>query len=388
MTPTAGSNSPRLRIAQVCPYSLSRPGGVQSQVLGLARALEGRHHRVTVFAPIDDLDDAPKDIELVATGHSVPLPGNGSVAPVLLSVPVIVRATRTIRDGGFDVIHVHEPFAPGVPYGLVLARGLPPLVSTFHRSGGSPFYTVLAPLARPLIGRFAVRCAVSESARATAAHALGGQYEVGFNGVETERFDTVDPWPTERPTVFFLGRHEERKGLGVLLEAFTVLRASDDGGSPPPQLWVAGDGPETAALRARYPESTDLQWLGVIPEEEKLRRLKGADLLCAPSLGGESFGVVLLEAMAARTVVVASDIDGYRSAAGGHAVLFPPGDVPGLARTLAEQLGTPRGATVAGGADPTTGLDGACEWAAHWSMGSLAEWYESVYRSALVGSAA
>lgn len=367
----------------MCPYSLSRPGGVQSQVLGLARALEARHHRVTVFAPLDDLDDAPKDVELVATGHSYPLPGNGSVAPVTLSVPVMARAARTIKAGGFDVIHVHEPFTPGVAYGLLLTRSLPPLISTFHRSGGSPIYTVLRPLTRRLTGRFAVHCAVSESARATAYNALGGHYEVGFNGVEIDRFDAVDPWPTDRPTILFLGRHEERKGLRVLLEAVSALDRTTNGPvSGRPVLWVAGDGPESAELQVRYPESEDIRWLGVLPEEEKHRRLVAADLLCAPSLGGESFGVVLLEAMAARTLVVASDIDGYRNATGGHARLVPPGDVGAWAQVLAELLG----GAGSGSDDGKARLDEASEWAAHWSMGRLAQWYESIYRSVLVGS--
>ena len=329
MDPT-GPAPPILAVALICPYSLSRPGGVQGQVVGLARALEVRGHRVAVFAPLDHPGDAPSGIEVRATGRSTSLPANGSVAPVTLSVPAVVRAVRDLRSGGFDLVHVHEPFSPGVPFGLLVGRGLPPIVATFHRSGPSPFYDALKPLTRRLARRFAVRCAVSPAARATAEDALGGRYEVGFNGVEVERFGGVVPWPTSGPTVLFLGRHEERKGLGVLLSAFDRLRpgaagALPGGGGPAPTLWVGGDGPQTAALRAAHPDAADLHWLGVLTEEEKMRRLAGADVLCAPSLGGESFGMVLLEAMAARTAVVASDIDGYREAAGGHARLVPPG---------------------------------------------------------------
>ena len=139
-----------------------------------------------------------------------------------------------------------------------------------------------------------------------------------------DRFEGVEPWPIDRPTILFLGRHEERKGLGTLLDAFERLHPDPcpEAATPrPPLLWIAGDGPLTESLRRRHPPSADLCWLGVLSEEEKVRRLVAADVLCAPSLGGESFGVVLVEAMAARTVVVASDIDGYRDAADGHAVL-------------------------------------------------------------------
>jgi phosphatidylinositol alpha-mannosyltransferase len=385
------------RIALVCPYSLSRPGGVQGQVLGLARALGSRGHQVTAFAPVDDRADVPTGVDVVATGRSVSLPANGSIAPVTLSVPAVVRATRTIRSAGFDIVHVHEPFTPGLPYGLLAGRNRSPLVATFHRSGRSPFYTALRPLTRRLARRYTVRCAVSEAARSTAFDALGGSYEVGFNGVEVDHFQGVDPWPTDRPAVLFLGRHEERKGLSVLLEAFERVGVSTkEGGAGPtaarPVLWIAGDGPRTDGLRRLHPASADVHWLGVLSDQEKIRRLVAADLLCAPSLGGESFGMVLLEAMAARTVVVASDIDGYREASGGHAVLVPPGEARSLAEAMSDVLGGSAAPIPGDGAglpsrldDARSGwLDAAAEWAAHWSMDRLAAWYEEIYQSAMV----
>ncbi len=157
-------------------------------------------------------------------------------------------------------------------------------------------------------------------------------------------------------------------------------------------LWVAGDGPQTGSLRRRHPGSADLCWLGVISEEEKLRRLAGASVLCAPSLGGESFGMVLLEAMAARTVVVASDIPGYREVAGGHALLAPPGDGAALARALEQALDLavgPDGGTggEAGPAAPGRWVDDAASWASQWSMERLADWYEQRYRRVVAGSA-
>jgi len=386
MPMSAGIGSSGLRVALVCPYSLSRPGGVQGQVLGLARALDARGHQATVFAPLDDPGDAPSGINLVVTGHSVSLPANGSVAPVSVSPLAVRRALGALRTGHFDVVHVHEPFSPGLPYGLLVAKDMPPEVATFHRSGRSPFYTVLRPLTTSLARRrFAVRCAVSEAARETAHAAVGGDYVVLFNGVEVDRYADAVPWPTTGPTALFLGRHEERKGLEVLLDAFTQLTASPmmgngaGGGTAAvsPTLWVAGDGPDTEWLRRRYPDSSSIHWLGVLTEEEKLRRLAGADVLCAPSLAGESFGMVLLEAMAAGTPVIASDIPGYRDAAGGRARLVPPGDASALADALRGALGPGDEAEARRRRQGRS--DGAAR-AREWSMDRLAERYESLYR--------
>jgi phosphatidyl-myo-inositol alpha-mannosyltransferase len=400
----ADPSAPTLRIALVCPYSLSRPGGVQGQVIGLARSLGAAGHRVTVFAPLDSAGDAPVGVDLVESGRSVSLPANGSVAPVSLSIRSAARALRALESMSFDVVHVHEPFTPGLPYGLLVGGDVPPMVATFHRSGGSALYTLLGPLARRLAGRFAVRTAVSEAARSTASHALGGTYEVGFNGIELDRYAGVAAWPTDRPTVLFLGRHEERKGLRVLLDAFDRLGpvpssgatgTSGTSGSGPragrPVLWIAGDGPQSVALRRHHPDSSDVVWLGVLSEEEKVRRLMAADVLCAPSLGGESFGMVLLEGLAAGTPVVASDIEGYRAAAGGCAVLVPPGDGRALATALAGVLS---GDLAVSGHDGGPGRDASrrcwlaagAERAEQWSMERLAGWYEGWYRTAMVGS--
>jgi phosphatidylinositol alpha-mannosyltransferase len=352
--------------------------------MGLSRVLAGRGHEVTVFAPLDEIADAPDGIDLMVSGRSVPVPANGSRAPVSLSPMAAARGVKALRRGRFDVVHVHEPFAPGLPYGLLVAPGIPPVVATFHRSGASVFYSLLGPVARLAARRFAVRCAVSEAARRTAAEAIGGEYQVLFNGVEVDRFRDADPWPKEGPTVLFLGRHEERKGLGVLLDAWRSMATSTGGtetGAGGASLWIAGDGPETQSLKHEWPESAEVHWLGVLTEEEKVRRLAAADVLCAPSLGGESFGMVLLEAMAANTLVVASDIDGYRDVAGGDAVLVPPGDPRALAQALASTLvvgdrGDPRPARLAA----------ASVRAEQRSMNRLAERYETLYWSAAVRS--
>ncbi len=225
-------------------------------------------------------------------------------------------------------LHLHEPLAPTAAYGLVLTAPLP-MVGTYHRAGVSRWVTPLKPLAELVGRRLQIKVAVSEAARETGVRSSGGAFEVLFNGVDMQRFESAEPVHDEqgRPTILFLGRHEQRKALHVLLDAFEkVERAA--------VLWVAGDGPASEVQRRRHPESDRVRWLGLLRDEEVAACLAGADVLCAPSLYGESFGMVLLEGMAGGCAVVASDIEGYRSAAGGHAVFVPPGDVPALTRAL------------------------------------------------------
>ncbi len=197
------------------------------------------------------------------------------------------------------------------------------------------------------------------------------------NGVEMAREASVEPWPTDGPTVLFVGRHESRKGLGVLIDAFG--RMGHGAPVPPVTLWVVGDGPETEALRARTSADTRVQWLGRVGDDELAARLRGADVLCAPSLGGESFGMVLLEAMAARTAVVASDIPGYAFVAGGHARLVAPGDVGAWSGAL---TGAVTEAAQGTGRSSPEALDRAYEHAATWSMTRLAGRYVEIYEGA------
>jgi phosphatidyl-myo-inositol alpha-mannosyltransferase len=378
-----------MRVALLCPYSLSRPGGVQGQVTGLARALGAHRHEVVVLAPFDGPGaasrrgaragapdtDARGSYGFVALGRSLSLPANGSVAPVSLSPMAAVRAVRSIREGGFDVVHLHEPFAPGAGYACLVACSEPTL-GTFHRSGAGVPYRVLGIPGRLLADRLDWRCAVSPEAGATARSVLGGTYEIVGNGVEVDRFEGAPRWPTQGPTVLFLGRHERRKGLGVLLDAWE--RGSLSVRHPDSALWVAGDGPESEQLRRLHPPGSGVEWLGRIGDEERESRLAGAQVLCAPSLGGESFGMVIVEAMAARTAVVASDIPGYRFAAGSHARLVPPGDPTRLAQTLHEALGEAEAST--GSCSPES-LGRALAHARTWSMGALAARYASIYES-------
>ncbi|MGH9022340.1 MAG: glycosyltransferase family 4 protein, partial [Acidimicrobiia bacterium] len=207
----------------------------------------------------------------------------------------------------------------------------PPLVGTFHASGRLPTYRTLRPVLRYLARRLAVRVAVSEEALRAARTPLGGEWEVIPNGIDVASHSAAVPWPTESPAILFVGRHEERKGLSVLLEAFSGLRRRA-------VLWVAGQGPQTSRLRSSSPEG--VEWLGRVDDRELRMRMRGASVVCVPSLRGESFGVILLQAMAAGTPVVASDLAGYREVArpGQEALLVPPGDPIALRSALQRVL--------------------------------------------------
>jgi phosphatidylinositol alpha-mannosyltransferase len=372
-----------VKIAMLSPYSLSRPGGVQGQVLGLARALRHLGHEVTVIGPKDpderelaDKGDGGLSGETFVMGNTTALRSNGSVAPVTISPISAMRAERFVRKGGFDVLHLHEPLAPVAAYGFVVSAPVP-MVGTYHRSGVSKWVPVLKPLVKLVGSCLQVRVAVSEAARETAERSSKGEYELLFNGVDMDRFALTDPVPSNRPTVLFLGRHEARKGLGVLLDAFALLER-------PAVLWVAGDGPQGEVQRRRNPESDRVKWLGVLSDREVDARLVGADVLCAPSLRGESFGMVVLEGMAARCAVVASDLPGYRSAASGHAALVPPGDTTALSRALGVALAD---AAEGSGQSSVDALKAAQTHAQGWSMETLAERYVDIYERAIAAYA-
>jgi phosphatidylinositol alpha-mannosyltransferase len=320
-----------MRIAQICPYSLSVPGGVQSQVLGLARALRELGHEARVLAPCDG---PPPDPMVTPLGKSVPTAVNGSIAPIAPDPACALRTIHALRNEGFDVLHLHEPLSPG-PTLTALVSSDTPRVGTFHAAGAATAYErKLRFIGSRLARRLNVRVAVSEDARLTAAANLPGKYEVLFNGIEIDRFATATPWPQKAGrTILFIGRHEPRKGLAVLLEAMQYLPSDV-------HLWVAGHGPQSAVLRAQYAHDERIEWLGRVSDVEKRERLRAADVFCAPSTEGESFGIVLLEAMAARTPVVASEIHGYRTVAreGHDALLVPPLDSVALAKGLAQVL--------------------------------------------------
>jgi phosphatidylinositol alpha-mannosyltransferase len=224
-----------------------------------------------------------------------------------------------------------------------------------------------------------IRVAVSDAAKKTGELSSGGRFEVLFNGVDVERFAQAEPSRDEqrRPSVLFLGRHEQRKGLNVLLDAFERIER-------PAVLWIAGDGPAGEVQRRRHPESDRVHWLGMISDDEVAARVVGADVLCAPSVAGESFGMVLLEGMAGQCAIVASDIEGYRAASDGHATLVPPGDANALARALGVALAD---AVEGSGQSSPDARKAAFEHARRWSMDVLADHYLDVYRRAIAAYA-
>jgi phosphatidylinositol alpha-mannosyltransferase len=355
-----------VRVGLVCPYSLSIPGGVQGQVLGIARAMRAVGVEARVLAPCDG---APPDPWVSPLGASVPAAGNGSVAPIAPDPAAALRTIRVLRDENFDLVHLHEPLVPG-PTLTALLFSDRPLVGTFHRSGDIAWYRALKGPGRWALRRLSLRCAVSTLALETARQAVGGEYELVWNGIDVNLVNAFEPWPTLGPTVLFLGRHEPRKGLAVLVEA--VVKYGVDA-----RIWVAGEGPQTAALKEVTLGDPRFEWLGIVGEADKLRRLRGADVLAAPSLHGESFGMVLLEGMAARATVVASDIPGYANVArpSRDALLVPPGDPAALAAALR--------AALEGGPEIKAMQESAYERATEHSIHALAGRYLDLYERLL-----
>jgi phosphatidylinositol alpha-mannosyltransferase len=348
----------------VCPYSLTVPGGVQAQVMGLARELRRNGIEVRVLGPCDG---PPPATFVTPLGNSLPTSANGSVAPLAPDPAAALRTMRVLFEEQFDVLHLHEPFAPGPTMTAILLHPAP-VVGTFHAAGESASYRYLSAPIKAAAKNLAHRVAVSKDAVALVQERVGGEYEVLFNGVELEQYHSASPHPTAGPTIFFCGRHEERKGLDVLLEAMQQL-------GPEVRLWVASDGPDTPRLRTEYGHDRRIEWLGRIDDAEKISRLKGADVFCAPSLRGESFGVVLIEAMAAGTCVVASSLDGYRNVATHEvdAVLSEPGDVDALAAALRRVFDDRPLADRLTAAGDRRALD--------FSMTALARRYTEIYRS-------
>ncbi len=354
-----------LRIGIVSPYSLTVPGGVQQQVLGLARSLRAKGHEVRVLGPCDG---PPPDAFVTPLGNSLPTAVNGSIAPLAPDASAALRTIRALNDEAFDVVHVHEPLVPGPSLTALLVK-MAPVVATFHSAGESAAYRTFSRQLKWVASRIDIRVAVSKDAVELAQRYIGGDYEVLFNGIELGDYLTPSTTPREN-AIFFIGRHEERKGLSNLLEALAKL-------PPDVRLWIASDGPQTAELKIRFASDQRIEWLGRISDSEKISRMGRASVFCAPSLHGESFGVVLLEAMAAGTPVVASNLDGYRNVATDDetALLVETGNVASLASALARVLDDSQLAArlTANGR----------EHAQRFSMDTLADRYIEMYERAL-----
>ncbi|WP_217914754.1 phosphatase PAP2 family protein [Miltoncostaea marina] len=320
-----------LRIALICPYDWARPGGVRTHVAGLAEALRARGHSVDVLAA-GASTGAQRGVTLL--GAAVPVRANGSIARIALGPVTARRTRRALESGGYDVVHVHEPLVPAVSSSVLRWRGAP-LVATFHMySDTALHYRLLAPFFRWRLRRLTTRIAVSRPASVCASH--------------VSRIDAVIPngvWPgAEEPPIriapggaerriLFVGRPEPRKGLHVLLAAFGRL---------PEGVRLDLIGVDRHELLRACPAADGAGRItahGRLPDGERRLLLRRADVLCAPALRGESFGIVVAEAMAEGIPVVASAIPGYQDVlTPGCGRLVPPGDPDALADALADLL--------------------------------------------------
>jgi phosphatidyl-myo-inositol alpha-mannosyltransferase len=355
-----------MRVALVSPYALSAFGGAQEQALAMSRELARRGHDVLIVAP-DSHDHATYDTpaHVARFGAVLKIPANGSRAPLTLSPRASRDAARTVAHFRPDVVHFHEPFAPLIGWGVLRAHDAP-AVATFHRGGGGPALSLTKPLLRRLATHLDASAAVSASAAATIHDAFGIEATVLFNGFEMERFVATPRERSEETTLIVLGRHEERKGVAHAINAVRAHNAKSDDTW---RLVVVGDGPQRRALEALAVGEPEIVFAGAPGDEEKRRWLRRANALIAPSIGGESFGMVLLEGMASETSIVASDIEGYHEAASGFATLFTPGDETSLEAAIEQALREETPASIAS----------ARAHAQEWSMSTLMDRYDELY---------
>jgi phosphatidylinositol alpha-mannosyltransferase len=341
-----GGYSCSVRIALLSPYSWTYPGGVTRHIEALACELSAEGHEPRILSPFDP-DDArarrmhrgarpqhrPTPAGFVSLGRTIGVPANGAVSNAALTPHAVFAVRRELRDGGYDVVHMHEPVVPMGCWDTLRSAGELPLVGTFHTYSENPITNGIAavPLGgRRRMNRLQVRIAVSEAAAWTARRFYGGRYRIIPNGVHVpaaaELRERVHGEPLR---ILFVGQAVERKGLPVLLRAFEALREH----LPATLTLVGASSGEVAHMIL---DDRGVRALGKVSEERKLAELERADVLCAPSLGGESFGMVLTEAFAASTPVLASDIPGYRDVVrdGLDGQLVPAGDALALAESL------------------------------------------------------
>ncbi|NUW37258.1 glycosyltransferase family 4 protein [Nonomuraea sp. SMC257] len=331
-----------MRVGIVCPYSWDMPGGVKQHIDDLAQALIAQGHEVSVIAPAADDDELPPYV--VGAGRAVPVPYNGSVARMSFGFLSAARVRRWVRTGEFDVLHIHEPLIPSLGV-LACWAAKGPIVATFHASfTRSRAIAVAEPLLRSALEKLSGRIAVSDAARKSLVEQFGGDTVLIPNGVTVARYTSAEPldgWGPDGSTIGFLGRmDEERKGLPILLDAFAELGPA----RPGLKLLIAGPG-DAKDVYERVPRDLHdrVTVLGMVSEADKIRAYHSVDVFCAPNTRGESFGIVLAEAMASGATVLASDIPAFRKVLGeGQAgALFANGDPSSLAREAAALFDAP-----------------------------------------------
>ena len=348
-----------MKVGIVCPYDWNVPSGVAIHVHDLAEALMSSGLEVSVLAPGDENGDIADYVTIA--GRSLPVPYNGSVARVSFGPRSASRVRRWIREGDFDVLHVHSPVTPSLGM-MACWSALGPIVATFHAAidGRSRMMSGGAWILQATLEKVRARIAVSEEARRTVVEHLGGDAVLIPNGVDVKRFAAAGPRPewSGPGTIAFLGRVDEsRKGLQVLLGALPAIAAEH----PEARLLVAGPG-ETDDVEELSPQlRSRVELLGRVSESDKAALLSSVDLYVAPHIGGESFGIVLLEAMAAGSPVLASDLPAFRAVLdnGRCGGLFTTGDPESLARAANDLLADPerRSGLVAAGAGRAAEFD-------------------------------
>jgi phosphatidyl-myo-inositol alpha-mannosyltransferase len=337
-----------MKIGIVCPYSWDIPGGVQFHIRDLAAHLIGLGHQVSVLAPADEDTELPPYV--VSAGRAVPVPYNGSVARLSFGFLSAARVRRWLSDGQFDVLHLHEPGTPSLSL-LACWAASGPVVATFHTANPrSRVASATNQILQPAFEKINARIAVSEYARRFLVEHIGGDAVVIPNGVDVGYFAGAEPnpdWQTPAAqretggTIAFVGRFEEpRKGLPILLAALPGILAA----RPDTRLLVLGRGdPEEVLVDVPEPARSAITFLGMASDEDKARLFRSVDVYCAPNTGGESFGVILVEAMSAPAVVLASDLAAFSLVLdGGTAgVMFPNGDAAALAEAAIGLLADP-----------------------------------------------
>lgn len=331
-----------MKIALVSPYDFTYPGGANEHIAHLAAEYRQLDHQVRILAPAARGRPLPADRDFHRIGTPVPIHSNGSTARITLSLTLSHQVKRILADEHFDVVHLHEPLMPALPL-TVLYHSEARNVGTFHAFAESHLgYFYARPLLQPIVERLDARIAVSPAAAEFVGHYFGGHYEIIPNGIELSRYGAgVEPLPHYRdghPTILFVGRfNEPRKGFRYLLRAFALVRDQ----FPEARLLVVGRGD----IR-RYRDFLDrhglggVEFVGYVEADELPRYYVSCDLFCAPSTKGESFGLILLEAMASGRAVVASRIPGYAGVIehGRDGWLVAPQDTVGLALALVRLL--------------------------------------------------
>lgn len=327
----------KLRIGIVCPYSWDFPGGVQNHVRDLAEFLISNGHYVEVLAPATESEDLPEYV--VSAGRAISIPYNGAVARILFGVVANNRVRSWIHEGNFDLMHLHEPAIPSLSL-LACWAGEGAMVGTFHAAAKyQKAIVAIGPILEPVIEKLSARIAVSESARLTLTAHLETDAIVIPNGIYADNYrDGLPRTEWQGNTIGFLGRFEEdRKGLPVLLEALPIISRF----IPNIRVLIAGPGDSEEVLEKVDPQLRHrVEFLGQISEEDKADFLASVSLYIAPNTGGESFGIILAEAMAGGAAVVASNIPAFADVLGNgqYGALFESEDSENLAKVIIDLL--------------------------------------------------